>query len=354
VVRESMMERTAPRVGKPGPGEIASVVVLALAFAVPFISESPLVYSITNQILIAITAAFSVYIMLRMDLLTFAVPSFMAIGGYTVALAALKGGVTDTLLLAALAFSVPALVALPLGALVLRLRGVYFVLVTFVLTEIVQLLLFETPGLTGGSNGLVGMPATTLFGLSLADNRAVLFVAAGLALAAALITAGVTSYFRQHFAAIEENEVLAQSLGLVVWRYKVLGFVVAAGLAGLAGFSLVNMLLTAHPTSFSPISSVNYIGYTIIGGRSSMLGPIVGSTLLVWATNIFAIRGEYSQGLFGVLIIVVVLLARGGLLGAVRSLLLWVQTVRARASGTAPTSSPTVAPKSSPTTRVAP
>lgn len=315
-----MLSPIARRGGNLGLGEIASIAVLVLAFAIPFISESPLVYSVTNQILIGITAAFSVYIMLRMDLLTFAVPAFMAVGGYAVAIASLKGGVTDTFALAAFSFMVPALVALPLGVLVLRLRGVYFVLVTFVLTEIVQLLLFETPSLTGGSNGLVGMPATTLFGLTLADNRSVLFVALGLTLAAALITASMSSHYRQHLAAIEENEVLAQSLGLVVWRYKVLGFVVAAGLAGMAGFSLVNMLLTAHPTSFSPISSVNYIGYTIIGGRSSMLGPIVGSTLLVWATNVFSIRGEYSQGLFGALIVIVVLLAKGGLVGAATSI----------------------------------
>jgi branched-chain amino acid transport system permease protein len=311
----------ARHIGTPGPGEIASTVLVALVFAIPFVSDSPLVYSVVNQILIAIMAAFSVYIMLRMDLLTFAVPAFMAMGGYTVAIAALRGGITDTIVLGVLSFVVPALIALPLGALVLRLRGVYFVLVTFVLTEILQLLLFETPGLTGGSNGLVGIPATTLFGLTLADNRDVLFVAAGLTLMAVLITAGLTSYFRQHFAAIEENEVLAQSLGLVIWRYKALGFVVAAGVAGMAGFALVDLLLTAHPTSFSPISSVNYIGYAIIGGRGSMLGPIIGSGILVWATNIFSIRGEYSQGLFGVLIIVVTMLAKGGIVGTGVSLL---------------------------------
>jgi branched-chain amino acid transport system permease protein len=316
-------------------GEIASIAVLVLAFAIPLVTENPLVYSITNQVLIGIIAAFSVYIMLRMDLMTFAVPAFMAAGGYAVAIASLKGAVTDTFVLTAISFAVPALIALPLGGLVLRLRGVYFVLVTYVLTEIVQLLLFETPTLTGGSNGLVGMPPTTLFGIAMADNRAVLFVALGLTLVAALITAALTSHYRQHFAAIEENEVLAQSLGLVVWRYKVIGFVVAAGLAGMAGFSLVNMLLTAHPTSFSPISSVNYIGYTIIGGRSSLLGPMLGSTLLVWATNLFSIRGEYSQGLFGLLIMFVVLLAQGGLVGGAAALWRRLAPVVANTTGAA-------------------
>jgi branched-chain amino acid transport system permease protein len=315
---------------KRNSGEIAAIVVLLISLGLPFLTEDPFVYSVANQIFIAITAAFSVYLMLKMDLLTFAVPVFMAVGGYTVAIAGLKGGMTDTFLLTALSFIVPALIALPLGILVLRLKGVYFVLVTFVLTEITQLVLFETPGLTGGSNGLVGMPATTLFGLQLADNRAVLLLAIAVAAAAAVITALVTSYHRQNFAAIEENEMLAQSLGLVVWRYKVLGFVVAAGLAGMAGFSLVNMLLTAHPTSFSSSSSVNYIAYTIVGGRVSMLGPVVGSVLLVWTSNLFSNQGQYSQGLFGLLIIIVVLVARGGIVGTVAKLASLKRPVRQR------------------------
>ncbi len=315
---------------KRNGGEIAAIAVLLISLGLPFLTQDPFVYSVANQIFIAITAAFSVYLMLKMDLLTFAVPVFMAVGGYTVAIAGLKGGMTDTFLLTALSFVVPALIALPLGVLVLRLKGVYFVLVTFVLTEITQLVLFETPGLTGGSNGLVGMPATTLFGLQLADNRAVLLLAIAVAAVAAIITAVVTSYHRQNFAAIEENETLAQSLGLVVWRYKVLGFVVAAGLAGMAGFSLVNMLLTAHPTSFSSSSSVNYIAYTIVGGRVSMLGPIVGSVLLVWMSNLFSNQGQYSQGLFGLLIVIVVLVARGGIVGTVAKLASLKRPVRQR------------------------
>jgi branched-chain amino acid transport system permease protein len=312
----------------PGPAriigiaELASVLLIASGFVIPWMTQNPAIYSLANQMLIAVTAAFSVYIMLRMNLMTFAVPTFMAIGGYTTAILGLRHGVTDVLLLGLCSFLVPALFALPLGALVLRLTGVYFVLVTFVLTEITQLVFFETPGWTGGSNGLVGMPAVTFFGTELGDNRAVLLVTIGLALAGALVTATVTRVLRQHFAAIEENELLAQSLGLVVWHYKAFGFAVAAGVSGLAGFALVNMLLTAHPTSFSPLSSVNYIAYVIIGGTGSMLGPVVGGILLVWAGDIFALRGEYSQLLFGFLIVVVVLTARAGIVGTVSRLAL--------------------------------
>ena len=302
-----------------GGAEIAAAAVFVVAFAVPLLTTSVLIYSVMNQIMIGVIAALSVWIMLRMNLLSFATPTFMAIGGYWVAIAG-QHDITNAIVLTLGSFLFPALVAVPLGALVLRLRGTYFVLVTFILSQIMQLLIFETPGLTGGSNGIAGISAVTLFGAEFASNRAVVLFACVLALLAVLITASLTRHFRQHFAAIEENEILAESLGLVVWRYKALGFVVAAGLAGLAGFALVSMLLTAHPSSFDSITAVDFIAYTIIGGRTSILGPIVGTTLLVWATNLFGTHGEYAQGMYGVLILVVVLLARGGVVGTVAAL----------------------------------
>jgi branched-chain amino acid transport system permease protein len=316
-----MTGQQLPVLRRHASGEVISIIFIAAASVVPWVSNNPAVYSLANQMLIAITAAFSVYIMLRMNLMSFAVPTFMAIGGYTAAILGLRFGVTDVLLLGLASFVVPGLFALPLGALVLRLTGVYFVLVTFVLTEITELVLFEMPAWTGGANGLVGIPALTLFGLDLGSNRAVLLVTIGLALVGAVVTAIVTRRLHEHFAAIEENELLAQSLGLIVWHYKAFGFIVAAGVSGLAGLALVNMLLTAHPTSFTPLSSVNYIAYTIIGGRGSMLGPVVGGALLVWAEDIFALRGEYSQLLFGLLLIAVVLAGREGIVGTIARLL---------------------------------
>ncbi len=300
--------------GFVGRGEVATIAVLALALAVPFATRSPLVYSLTNQILIATVAAFSVYIMLRMDLLSFALPAFMALGGYAIALAA-KAGITNLAALLLISFAVPALVALPLGSLVLRLKGTYFVLVTFAFNEVLQLLLFEVPGVTGGSNGIAGVPATTFAGMALSSNEAVLVVTCIIGLLAALVTAGITAVYRREFAAISENETLATSLGLVTRRYKTIGLVVSAGVAGLAGFALVNMLMTAHPSSFSTMSGFSYIVFAIVGGRASMLGPLLGAAVLTTATQMFSSRGEYSPALYGILVIAVVMLARNGIAG---------------------------------------
>ncbi len=316
---------------KPLPAETRSsllsghdwiaLVFVAMTFLIPVFSTNPQVLSQTNLILIAATAALGVYIMQRLDLMSFAVPSFMAIGGYTVALISMKLHVTDVLILAAAAFLMPALCAIPLGSLILRLKGVYFVLVTFVLTEIVQLLLFEAGPITGGANGLVGMPAVKLFGFELWDNPHVLLTTCGLAVLSFAITSLFTRTFRHEFAAIETNDVLAESLGLAAWKYKAMAFSIAAGVSGLAGFALVNMLMTAHPSSFAPMSSVNYITYTIVGGKASILGTLIGALLLVSATDYFALSGEMSPGLFGLLIIIVTLVARGGVVGVVSGLL---------------------------------
>lgn len=294
--------------------DVCGVLLLLPLALVPFVTTNQFYYSLMNQVLIGLMAALSVYIMLKMDLLSFAVPAFMAIGGYAAAIAA-KAGTTDLLMLLALSFAVPALVALPLGALVLRLKGVYFVLVTFVFNEILQLAIFETPVLTGGSNGIAGLPAVKFFGLALGTNQMVVITTVAMAIIAMLVTLAVTHRFRPEFAAIEENETLAESLGLVAWKYRTIGFVAAAGVAGLAGFALVNMLLTAHPSSFSSFSAVNYIAYTLVGGRGSLLGQVLGSGLLVWTSNVFSSHGEYSAGLFGLLIIAVVMIAPAGIVG---------------------------------------
>ena len=303
-----------------GAAELACLVLIACSFAVPALTSSASVLSLVTQIMIAMIGGLSVYIMLRMDLMTFAVPAFMAFGGYAAAVASIRYGMTDLIGLTVLSFLIPALIALPLGWMVLRLRGVYFVLVTFVVAEIVPLLLFELPSLTGGSNGLAGIPVLSFFSFRFEDNRAILQLAVGLAFLCVAITVYVTRRYRKQFAAIEEDPVLAQSLGLIVWHYKLIGFCVAAGISGLGGFVLVNMLLTAHPSSFSAISSVNYIAYAIVGGKASILGPLVGSTLLVWATNLFSFQGAYSQGLFGLLLMLVVLVAKGGIVGLLKTL----------------------------------
>jgi branched-chain amino acid transport system permease protein len=305
---------------RPNPSELLIAAACLLAAVLPFLTSNVLLISVTHQILIGTIATFGVFIMLRMDLLNFSIPAFMAIGAYCAAIAAVNG-LTDAVFLIAISFVIPAMVAAVLGALVLRLRGVFFVLVTFIFSEIVQLAIFELPELTGGSQGINGVPSATLLGTAIASNRQVYLFAAVLMSLSALISAVTVRRFGPHFAAIHENEVLAKSLGLAVWRYKAAGFVISAGIAGLAGLALATMLLTAHPSSFTALSAVNYLTYAIVGGTTSILGPVLGSSLLIWASNLFSSKGEFSQGLFGLLLILSVFVAKRGIVGTVMDLI---------------------------------
>jgi branched-chain amino acid transport system permease protein len=112
----------------------------------------------------------------------------------------------------------------------------------------------------------------------------------------------------------------AESLGVAVWRYRSIGFIFSAGVSGLAGFALVHMLATAHPSSFTSFSAINYVAYAFVGGRGTLLGPIVGAVLLVNMSNIFSSQGLYSSALFGLLLMLVVMIAPGGIVGELRTL----------------------------------
>ena len=309
--------------------DIWAVLLLLPLAAVPFLTTNPFHLSLTHQIVIGLTAALGVYIMLRMDLLAFTVPAFMAVGGYAAAMLAKSGATTNLLALMAIAFVVPALVAVPLGALVLRLKGTYFIFMTYIVSEILQLLLFETPTLTGGSDGISGVPPATLFGMELWSPRALVLVTVAIGVVAAGITLAVTHRFRPEFSSIEENEVLAESMGVPLWKYRTLGFVASAGVCGLAGFALVNQLSTAHPSSFASFSAINYIAYVFIGGRRTLLGTLVGTVLLVVMSNAFSSQAQYSQGLFGLLLIFVIMVAPSGLVGIGQRL---VAAVRGRSA----------------------
>ena len=142
-------------------------------------------------------------------------------------------------------------------------------------------------------------------------------------------TLAVTHRFRPEFSSIEENETLAESLGVAVWKYRTIGFIVSAGVSGLAGFALVNQLSTAHPSSFASFSAINYIAFVFIGGRRTMLGALVGAVLLVSMSNVFSSQAQYSAGLFGLLLIGVIMIAPGGIVGLVHSLV----TRRRRGAG---------------------
>lgn len=292
-----------------------SVMLVAFAVLIPKLTADPFLLSFVPTCLVTLLASIHVWLLLRVNLLSFASPPFMAIGGYVLALIAMH--VTSNALLLVLAcFVVPALVALPMGLVLLRLRGTYFALVTFVLAQVVVLLVIIVDGPLGGSSGISGIPAASLGSQTFAAAGDLIRFSVSVSVVGLAIAAVVSVVWRRHFAALEENEPLASSLGLRPWLYKTLAFVTAAGVAGLAGLVLINQLGNAHPDSFLPFSAVNHVAAAVIGG-TSFLGPVVGALLLSWLIHAFASQAQYSQLLLGAALIAVTLFAKRGLTGLV-------------------------------------
>ncbi|MCW2771211.1 MAG: hypothetical protein JWR27_2644 [Aeromicrobium sp.] len=292
-----------------------TLLLVALGFFVPKLTADPFLISFVPTVLITMLASMHVWLLLRVNLLSFASPPFMAVGGYVLALVA-TNVTSNAIVLIVACVVVPAMLAIPLGLVLLRLRGTYFALVTFVLAQVVVLIVVIAEGPLGGSSGLSGIPPATLGATQFAAGGDLVRFSVIVALVGMALAATVSIVWRRHFAAIEENEPLAASLGLQPWRYKTYAFVSAAGVAGLAGLILINQLGNAHPDSFGPLSAVNHVAASVIGGPS-FLGPAVGALILAWLVHVFASQAQYSQLLLGAALILVTLFAKRGLTGLV-------------------------------------
>lgn len=320
---------------KPVGTTAAVLVFVLLATVAPATVTSLQWLSMLPILIYGALGGLHVYLMLRVNRLSFASTGFMAIGGYTMALVAMH--VTANIVLIAIAaFVVPALVGVLLGLLVLRLRGTYFVLVSFVFAQIVVLVVMNNNSVLGGNSGLSGVPVLSLFGTQFGDGAALLVGSAALAALGAVVVAVVTIRYRRQLSAIEQHESLALSLGLRVPLFTTMCLAVSAGTAGLGGAILVNTIGNAQPNSFDPLLAVNHVAYAVVGGGASMLGVLVGSFVLGWFSQILATHSEYADVVYGAVLILVVLYARGGLAGIGVSIM--------RRWGPAPVARPPVAP----------
>jgi ABC-type branched-subunit amino acid transport system ATPase component/ABC-type branched-subunit amino acid transport system permease subunit len=323
------------RVKGSSAGTAVSIAVFVLlATVIPATVTSLEWLSILPILIYGTMGALHVYLMLRVNRLSFASTGFMAIGGYTMALLAMHV-TANVVVITISAFVVPALVAVVLGLLVLRLRGTYFVLVSFVFAEIVVLIVLNNDSVLGGRSGLSGVPVLSLFGVDFGSGGALLVVSAAMALVGVLAVATVTTRCRRQLAAIEQHESLALSLGLRVPLFTTMCLAVAAGTAGLGGAILVNTIGNAQTNSFDPLIAVDHVAYAVVGGGASMLGTLVASFALGWFSEELATRAEYADVVYGLILILVVLYARGGLAGIGTSLVKWAGRTPVDTSGAA-------------------
>ena len=181
-------------------------------------------------------------------------------------------------------------VAVAFGFLILRRRGVYFSLLTLALAAMLYAVSFRWTEVTGGENGLGGITRPTLFGFNLESSTDYYWLVAAIAFAVLILLWRFhNSTVGSVLVAIRENEQRARFLGYPSNRYKLLAFVLSAGITGLAGILLLyqNRMTSADPISVS--FSGDLLAMVVIGGMRDILGPALGSLFFILFRELFSI-----------------------------------------------------------------
>lgn len=254
-------------------------------------------------------------------LLSFGHAAFWGGSAYATGLLALRFGAPfPVAVLGGAVFA--ALLAVPIGYLSVRLRGIYFAMVTLAFAQMLYFAVNQWRAVTGGENGLQAVPRE-LFGIDLSDPF--IFYYAGIPFVLAGLFAVwriVRSPFGRVLVSLRDNPDRAQALGYPVARYKLLAFVLSAGLSGLAGG------LGAISHGFAALDNVYWttsgqvVMMVVLGGIGTLWGGVLGAAIVVELNDYLATAGFQEIGLVtGGIFVIIVLLFRRGIWGTARDLL---------------------------------
>jgi branched-chain amino acid transport system permease protein len=246
--------------------------------------------------------------------------TFFGIGGYITGILATRFGFP---FLATFPLSVagPALLAVIIAVPVLKLEDHYFSLATLGIGLVVLLLAIQWSDVTGGTNGLAGIPAIELPGLTISDRRSVLWFVWTIVAVGCLIAYQVTRGLHgQAYHLMRENLEAASSLGLNIAELRFGAFVLSAAYGGAAGALMAHVIHVVSPENLDLALMVMCLTMTVIGGRTRIAGAILGATLIVYLREWFRVLENYYMIAYGSVALAVLIMAPYGLVGALERL----------------------------------
>jgi branched-chain amino acid transport system permease protein len=307
------------------PRDALVAAVLALMALVPVYSGltgNYFLMSLFTRIVILAMAAISLNLIMGFGgMVSFGHAAYLGIGGYAVGILA-KEGIDTGFVQWPLALAASALFALAVGALSLRTRGVYFIMITLAFA---QMIYYVAIGLDryGGDDGMTIYRRSQFGGLINLSNKTAFYYLCLvlLLLSAYLVWRLLNSRFGMVVQGARSNDRRMRAIGYPTYRYKLLCFVIAGTLCGLAGVLLANHTDFINPAMMHWTRSGDLIVMVVLGGMGTVLGPVLGALALLLLEEALAGITEYWQIIMGPLFLLVVLFARGGidgLLSAIR------------------------------------
>lgn len=246
---------------------------------------------------------------------------FYAAGAYFEAVLATRLGVNFWVVLP-LAGIFTAIVGYLVCLPTLRLRGIYLAIVTLGFSEIIRLIALNWESVTGGPNGIKSIPPPMIFGTKISGSVNYYYIFFFLVIIFLFITNRiVNSKVGRAWVSIRENELAARSLGVETGKYKILNFMYGAFWAGVAGAAFAPYFKFISSDMFTLDEGFNILSMMIIGGQGTLMGPIVGSTIVNFLTDVLRPIAQYRMVVYSLLIIIMMWVRPQGIVGVSGSIL---------------------------------
>ena len=274
--------------------------------------------SLGERVMIFAIAALSLELLIGVaGLISFGHAAFLGVGAYAAGILASHGHGTLVLALPA-AIVASALFALLTGAIAVRTRGVYFIMITLAFG---QMAFFVATSLSpyGGDDGLTWPTRTLVLGTRVLKSEAVFYYVCLACLAAIYVLAGrlVASRFGRVLRGITDNERRMQAIGFSPYPYRLTAYAMAGAACGLAGFLLGNQVEFVSPAYMHWQRSGELIMMVLLGGSGTLYGPILGALAYLLLEEGLSRLTEHWKVILGPLLVLLVLFGRGGIAGAV-------------------------------------
>jgi branched-chain amino acid transport system permease protein len=318
------------------------VFLIVAIIVVPLTSSS---YIIGVMCFVAVFGALGIgmgVLMEQAGIFSLAHPTWFGLGAYISGILAVQG-VTPPWLGSIVGAVCVAILSVLIGAPLLRLRGYYLACATFGLLLVVEISLAQLGSITGGHEGLMGIPPLTVFGFTFETDIHYYYLSWGLCLACLWFLYNLMgSRVGRAVRAFSDSEIAAGSMGVNVPAFKLKIFVLTAVMASLAGSLYTFYLRFTQPGIFGFPLLVELMTMIIIGGGRTLYGPLLGSFVVLWLRELIHIylgkllprmTAEVDAIFFGVLIIIILVFMPGGLAGWVDRLLGFNRRVIEKATG---------------------
>jgi branched-chain amino acid transport system permease protein len=301
--------------------------LLAIFVAVPLIIAATgrwdFYFTLTSVALLAI-ASTGVWLTFYIGRINIGQGAFALIGAYVSAILVVKGGVSFWISLPA-AGIFAAIVAILIGMPILRLRGVYFAMITLVLTQVVTLTALALP-ITNGAKGISSIPlpsGISIFGITLIpdfaamENTKLAFYYTAcilMVITYAALYRLVNSRLGHLCRSMQQNEELASSIGVNIAYIRIVIFAISSFFGGIGGAMFGSIAQSVYPSSFQVVDSVNFMLNCFLGGLGYVFGPMLGTLVLYFGWDLLFELGKYQLLVYSIILIAVIRFLPNGLL----------------------------------------